>query len=46
MNKYLVPSNLVTLDDLSMAVPPIPNTAGDYGAQVVPMKNGKTGTNN
>ena len=41
MNKYIVPSGMMLLDDLNMVVPPVDNTAGDYnntGASVVPIK--------
>lgn len=50
MDKYLVPANLVPIDDLSM-VQPIDNAAGDYVApadanknpKVVPLKTGTNG---
>lgn len=51
MDKYLVPSGFMLLDDLNMVVPPVDNAANDYvapaatpgQAAVVPLKNGTNG---
>ena len=38
MDKYIVPSGMMLLDDLNMIVDEIPNTANDYQTPVVPLK--------
>lgn len=39
MDKYIIPSGMVLLDDLNMVVPPVDNSANDYNkTPVVPIK--------